>query len=288
MTAWPAATRQTSCWSAHRPHADRPRHAHRELELLRRPVARARPVHDDGQLRPPRVLELPDQQLARLRRRPPVHVPPVVTRDVVAQRVEGQIAGGQITGGLPFQVTLESGAERVKRDDLRVHEQLNRRLLDGVPPEQAERVGAHRARRADRDDRAPVGRHHEQLVVAGAGAERRDRERRVALADRDLDGQRAQPRPGPVGGDNASRGRRPDADPRRVKLDGDVKARPPDHEADRDEQRDEAARRHEEQLLPAESHAGEPRGHGDEDRGPSRGGGQLPRRPQRWHEVVAG
>ena len=139
-----AATRQTSCGVRHGPHADRPGHAHRELELLLRAVARRGPVHHDGQLRPAGVLELADEQPASLGGRPPVHVPPVVARDVVAQRMEGEVAVGQVPRGLPFQVTLESRAERVKPDDLRVHEQLDRRLLDGVPAQQPERVGPHR------------------------------------------------------------------------------------------------------------------------------------------------
>ena len=112
-------------------------------------------------------------------------------------------------------------------------------------------------------------------------------------ADRDLDVQRAQPRPGAVGGDEAAGRGRPDADPRRVKLDGDVEARPPGDEAHRDEQRDQAAGRDEEQLLPAEPDTEQPGRHHDDDGGAARGRRHLPhpardgtRRPQRGGEAV--
>ena len=212
--------------------------------------------------------------------RPPVHVPPVVAGDVVAQRVEGEVAGGQVAGGLAFQVALEAGAERVQADDLRVHEQLDGGLLDGVPAEQAERVGAHRARRPDGDDGAPVGRDHEQLVVRRAAGQGRQLEGGAAAADRHLDGQGAQPRLGPVGRDEPSRRGRADADPRRVELDGDVEAGLADDEADRDEQREHAAGGDEEQLRPAEPDAEQPGGDRDEQGHAPGGRGHLPGGPE--------
>jgi hypothetical protein len=88
--------------------------------------------------------------------------------------------------------------------------------------------------------------------VARPGGQRGNREGRAVQADRDLDVQRAQPRSGVVGGDEAAGRRRADPDPGRVKLDGNVEARPPGDEAHGDEQRDQAAARDQEQLLPAE------------------------------------
>ena len=209
-----------------------------------------------------------------------MHVPTVVASNVVAQRMEGEVAVGQVSRGLPFQVTLESRAERFKPDDLRVHEQLDRRLLDGIPAQQPERVGPYRGRRPDGDDRAAVGRDHEQLVVAGPGGQRGNGEGRAVQADRDFDVQRAQPRPGTVGGDESARRGRADADPGRVKLDGGAEARPRGDEAHRDEQRDQAAGRDEEQLLPAEPAPEHPGRHHDDDGGAARGCRHLPYPPR--------
>ena len=258
------------------PHADRAGHAHRQLELLVGLVAAGRPVHDHRELAPPGVLELADEQLAGLGRAAPVHVPPVVAGHVVAQRVEREVAHGQVAGGLPLQIPLQSGAERLQRDDLRVHEQLHRRLRHGFPAQQPERVGAHRARRADSDDGAPVSRHQEELVVARAGGKRGELEGRPADADGNLHAERAQPRPGLVDRDDPARRGHADADPRLVELDADVKRRSADHEADRDQQRDQAARGDEEQLLPAEPDAEQPGGHGDDEHPPPRRGSDLP------------
>ena len=269
-------------------HADRAGHAHRELELAVGAVAGLGAVHHDRQLRAPGVLELSDEQLAGLGGRPPVHVPPVVAGGVVAQRVEGQVAGGQVTGGLALQVALQSGAERVEPDDLGVHQQLDSDLLDGLPAQQAERVGAHRARRPDRYDGPAVGRYHEKLVVAGAAGQRGQVEGGAGLPDRHLDVHGAQPRPGPVGGREPPRRGRADADPRRVKLDDDVKAWPADDEADRDEQREHAAGGDEKQFRPAEPDAEQPGGDRDEQGRPPGGRDDPPGGSQAAHAVPRG
>ena len=78
----------------------------------------------------------------------------LVARLVLAQRVEGHVARGEVAGGRALEVADEAGAGRRHADGARVHDELDGVGPDQLAPHQADRVGADRAHRADRDDAA--------------------------------------------------------------------------------------------------------------------------------------
>ena len=71
------------------------------------------------------LVVLPHQELARLRRRAPVHVAQVVAGDVLAQRVEGEVAHGQLLAGGAVEVVGEPASEERQVGHPRRDEQLD-------------------------------------------------------------------------------------------------------------------------------------------------------------------
>ena len=83
--------------------------------------------------------------------------------------------------GEPSRSRMKPGAEGGDGDGARMHVQLDGLRPDDLAPHEADRVGAHGAGRADRDDPAPLGGDAELLVEgAAARAVRAARARRPA------------------------------------------------------------------------------------------------------------
>ena len=156
------------------------------------------------------LLELPHHEGAGARGAAPVHVATVVAGHVLAQRVERQVRVRDLAGLATLEVVQEPGGRAADRDRARVHVEVLGLGPQHRAADQPERVAAHRGDRTHRDDAATLGGDREQLVVLGAGTQRRQREGRARRADRQLDARGQHPPVADVG--HLDRAHRPLAD----------------------------------------------------------------------------